>query len=213
MNNDLSKRFEYAKTTSEEKEAFIQHYVDDLIKTLQTLKLPDVVKTIDMIEERLFAWKKIFIAGNWWSAATSSHMVSDLQKTTLGKHPQSKNDTIRFKAISLNDNMPVMTARANDEWFEYVFSEQLETLWDAWDLLIIITWSGNSKNLIMAIEKAKEMWIETVWFLGFQWGKAKDMLDHHVLVDSDTYGPVEDIHGILNHLMTAHFQNQVKEVK
>ncbi|MCF7834540.1 SIS domain-containing protein [Candidatus Gracilibacteria bacterium] len=213
MKNNLSKRFEYAQTTSEQKEAFINQYIDDLSRTLKTLKTDDIIKTIDIIEEKLLSGKKIFIAGNGGSAATSSHMVSDLQKTTLGKNPQEKNESIKFKAISLNDNMPVITAWANDEGFDYIFSEQLETLGENGDLLIIITGSGNSKNIIMALEKAKQMGIDTVGFLGFQGGKAKELLDHHILVESDKYGPIEDIHGILNHLMTAHFQKQVKEVK
>ena len=188
------------------KNEFSKWYIQELKWVLDLLNHDEIVWVINTIEKAFLDWKKIFIAWNWGSSATASHMASDLQKTTLWKQPQTKNDNIKFKALSLSDNIPVMTARWNDEWYDYIFSEQLKTLWEEGDVLIIITWSWNSWNLIKAIEVAKENWIKTIWFLWFDWWKAKWMVDQSVLVDSTNYWPIEDVHMILVHLITWYFK-------
>ena len=191
------------------KKAFSEWYIKELKSVLDLLDHDEIVWVIETIEKAFLEWKKIFIAWNWWSSATASHMASDLQKTTLWKQPQTKNDNIKFKAISLSDNIPVMTAWWNDEWYDYIFSEQLKTLWEEWDVLIIITWSWNSGNLLKAIEVAKENWIKTIWFLWFDWWKAKWMVDQSILVNSTNYWPIEDIHMVLVHLITTYFKRQI----
>lgn len=193
------------------KKVFSEWYIKELKSVLDLLDHEEIVWVIDTIEKVFLGWKKIFIAWNWWSSATASHMVSDLQKTTLWKQPQTKNDSIKFRAISLSDNIPVMTARWNDEWYDYIFSEQLKTLWEKWDILIIITWSGNSVNLLKAIEVAKENWIKTIWFLWFDWWKAKWMVDQSILVNSTNYWPIEDIHMVLVHLITWYFKGIINK--
>ncbi len=188
---------------------FSKWYIQELEGTLNLLNHEEIAWVIETIEKAFLDWKKIFIAWNWWSSATASHMASDLQKTTLWKQPQTKNNNFKFKAISLSDNIPVMTAWGNDEWYDYIFSEQLKTLWDEWDVLIIITWSWNSWNLIKAIEVAKENWIKTIWFLWFDGWKAKWMVDQSIFVDSTNYWPIEDIHMVLVHLITWYFKWQI----
>lgn len=188
---------------------FSKWYIQELEGTLDLLNHEEIAWVIETIEKAFLDWKKIFIAWNWWSSATASHMASDLQKTTLWKQPQTKNNNFKFKAISLSDNIPVMTAWGNDEWYDYIFSEQLKTLWEEWDVLIIITWSWNSWNLIKAIEVAKENWIKTIWFLWFDGWKAKWMVDQSILVDSTNYWPIEDIHMVLVHLITWYFKWQI----
>ena len=200
---------QYVGLSLEEKIDFSKKYVDEVQSVLNLLHHEDIANILKILEDAFLNGKKIFITGNWWSAATSSHMASDLQKTTLGKQPHHKNHIHRFKAISLSDNVPIMTAWWNDEWYDHIFSQQLQVLWDHWDVIIIITWSGNSKNILAAIEKAKEIGITTIGFLWFDWGKAKEILDYHVLVDSAHYGPIEDIHMIFDHLITWYFQQQI----
>ncbi len=190
---------------------FSKWYIQELEGTLDLLNHEEIAWVIETIEKAFLDWKKIFIAWNWWSSATASHMASDLQKTTLWKQPQTKNNNFKFKAISLSDNIPVMTAWGNDEWYDYIFSEQLKTLWEEWDVLIIITWSWNSWNLIKAIEVAKENWIKTIWFLWFDGWKAKWMVDQSILVDSTNYWPIEDIHMILVHLITWYFKGVIQK--
>ena len=180
-----------------EKISFSKGYIEELKKILDLLNQEEIGAVLETLEKAFLGGKKIFIAWNWWSAATASHMASDLQKTTLWKQPQTKNDIFRFKAISLSDNVPIMTARGNDEGFDYIFSEQLKVLWEKWDVLVIITWSGNSKNILQVIASAKNMWITTIGFLWFDGGKAKPMLDQSILVPSNKYWPIEDIHMII----------------
>ena len=201
----------YEVLDNEGKLQFSMWYIDELKATLDLLSHEEIAWVIETIEKAFLDWKKIFIAWNWWSSATSSHMASDLQKTTLWKQPQTKNDQFKFKAISLSDNIPVMTAWWNDEGYDYIFSEQLKTLWETWDILIIITWSWNSGNLIKAIEVAKENWIKTIWFLWFDWWKAKWMLDQSILVNSTNYWPIEDIHMVLVHLITEYFKKMINK--
>lgn len=201
----------YIGLSSDQKIEFSKKYVEEVKATLSLLHHEDIANILNILEEAFLAGKRIFITGNGWSAATSSHMASDLQKTTLGKQPHQKNSIHRFKAISLSDNIPIMTAWWNDEGYDHIFSEQLQVLWEHWDVVVIITWSGNSKNILTTIEKAKEMGITTIGFLWFDWGKAKEALHHHVLVDSMNYWPIEDIHMILDHLITWYFQQQINK--
>lgn len=199
----------YTTRNREEKITSCKNYFIWLKNTIDTLKIDDITNVIELIENAFKNWNKIFVAGNWWSAATASHMASDLQKTTLWKKPQDKTWILKFKAISLSDNIPVMTAWWNDEWFDYIFSEQLKILADKWDLLIVITGSGNSWNIIKILEEAKKIWVKTVWFLWFSWWKAKDLVDNYILVESDNYWFIEDIHMILDHLITSYFKNNI----
>lgn len=202
-------KLQYQALDKEWKLKFSKWYIENLKATLDLLNHEEIVWIIETIEKAFLEWKKIFIAWNWWSSATSSHMAWDLQKTTLWKKPQTKNNQFKFKAISLSDNIPIMTARWNDEGYDYIFSEQLKTLWEQWDILIIITWSWNSSNLIKAIEIAKENWIKTIWFLGFDGWKAKLMLDQSIVVNSNDYWPIEDIHMALAHLITRYFKRLI----
>lgn len=200
-------RWIYESLNMEWKILFSKNYIKELKAVIDLLNHEEIIWVIETIEKAFLEWKKIFIAWNWWSAATASHMASDLQKTTLWKQPQTKNNQFKFKAISLSDNIPVMTARWNDEWYDYIFSEQLKTLWEEGDVLIIITGSGNSWNLIKALEVAKENKIKTIWFLWFDGWKARRMVDQSILVNTSNYWPIEDVHMILVHLITGYFKS------
>lgn len=200
----------YNKENLENKINHSKNYLEWLKSKLDKLDNESIAKTIELIEQAFLDGKKIFIAWNGGSAATASHIASDFQKTTLWKKPQTKNSEFKFKAISLSDNIPVMTAWWNDEWFDYIFSEQLKILWDNWDLLIIITWSWNSWNIIKLVEEARNIGVKTIWFLWFDWGKVKSMLDHHIIVESDNYGFIEDIHMMLDHLITSYFKKIIQ---
>lgn len=201
----------YSWLSHEQKIDFSKRYIKELKSTLDLLSEEEISSVLETIEQAFLDGRKIFVTWNGWSAATASHMASDFQKTTLGKSPQTKNNIFKFKTIALSDNIPVMTAWGNDEWFEYIFSEQLKVLWEQWDILIIITGSWNSKNILQVISTAKIMWIKTIWFLWFDGGKAKSMLDQSILVPSNKYGPIEDIHMILDHLITWYFQQQINK--
>ena len=199
----------YNQWSFDQKISHGKQYFEWLKSAIDAVDISALAKTIEMIEQAFLDWKKIFIAWNWWSAATASHVASDFQKTTLWKTPQDKNLSYKFKAISLSDNIPVMTAWGNDEWYKYIFSEQLKVLADSWDLLIVITGSGNSENIVYLVEEAKKIWVTTIWFLWFSWWKVKDILDHDVLVASDNYWFIEDIHMIFDHLIVSYFKKNI----
>jgi D-sedoheptulose 7-phosphate isomerase len=108
--------------------------------------------------------------------------------------------------MSLNDNMPLVSALANDIGYEYVFSEQLKNLIQPGDVLISITGSGNSPNIVRAMEYARERAATNVALLGFDGGRALELADEYVLVPVRDYGVVEDLHMVLDHILTEYFR-------
>jgi D-sedoheptulose 7-phosphate isomerase len=140
----------------------------------------------------------IYIAGNGGSAATASHWVNDLGKATkaCGRAP--------LRVMSLTDNVSWLTALANDEGYERVFSGQLENFARAGDVLVVISASGNSANLIKAVDLAKLRGVITIGLLGFDGGALKSQVDECLWIPSEkgTYGLVESGHSLLCHILT-----------
>jgi D-sedoheptulose 7-phosphate isomerase len=144
--------------------------------------------------------KQVFIVGNGGSAATASHMACDLGKNTISPQRQ------RFRVLSLNDNVALVSALANDLGYEHVFSEQLKNLIRPGDVLISITGSGNSANIIRAMEYARERAATNIALLGFDGGQALRLADEYVLIPVHDYGIVEDLHMVLDHILTEYFR-------
>jgi D-sedoheptulose 7-phosphate isomerase len=144
--------------------------------------------------------KQVFVVGNGGSAATASHMATDLAKNTIAPHMR------RFRIMSLTDNAAMVTALANDLGYENVFAEQLVNLVRAGDVLIVISGSGNSENVIRAMQYSREQCAEVVAVLGFDGGRALALADLAVVVASDDYGVVEDVHLIINHMLVDYFR-------
>jgi D-sedoheptulose 7-phosphate isomerase len=115
----------------------------------------------------------------------------------------------RFRAIALTDNMPLITAWGNDSSYELVFAEQLRNLAHNDDLLVVITGSGNSTNIVEAVRVARQLGLSTIGLLGFEGGVVKGMLDHSIVVASNNYGYIEDAHMVLNHLVTEYFKRAI----
>jgi D-sedoheptulose 7-phosphate isomerase len=140
----------------------------------------------------------IYVAGNGGSAATASHWVNDLGKATktAGRAP--------MRVMSLSDNISWLTALANDEGYERVFSGQLENFARAGDVLIVISASGNSPNLIRAVELARRLSVVTVGFLGFDGGALKNSVDEYLWLPTEkgAYGLVESGHALICHILT-----------
>ncbi len=111
-----------------------------------------------------------------------------------------------MRAIALTDNVALMTAIANDDGYPSIFVEQLEALAVAGDVLIAISGSGNSENVVRAIETARKMGLVSVGILGMDGGKAKGLVDVSLVVPSSDYGPIEDIHMVLDHLSVAYLR-------
>jgi len=182
----------------------INDYFETLCTLLSELDREELVSSFKVVENKLKQRKTIFLAGNGGSAATASHALVDLNKTILGHSKNYRN--IRLRAISLTDNMPTLTAIGNDLSYKDVFSESLKNLANPGDLLIVITGSGNSPNIISVIKTARNLQVETLGLLGFNGGKALKILNHKVIVRSESYGHIEDIHMIYIHLLTEYLK-------
>jgi len=141
--------------------------------------------------------KTIFIMGNGGSASTASHFVGDLSKGTIVEGRP------RFKAIALTDNIPNMLAWANDSSFGDIFVEQLKNLMEPGDIVIGISGSGNSMNVIKAIDYANKNGGITIGFSGYDGGKLKKYAKENIHVPSSFMQKVEDVHLIIEHLLTS----------
>ena len=137
--------------------------------------------------------RRIFIFGNGGSAASASHFVVDVIKSTI------RPDQPRYKIICLNDNMPTVTAYSNDVSYEVIFSEPLAALAEPGDVAIAISGSGNSPNVLRAMDTAKEMNLTRIGLTGFAGGKLKDKCDVCVIVPSDSMQVIEDAHLVILH--------------
>lgn len=179
----------------------LDNYKKELITAINDLDNKAIEGLASHIKTLVKKNRTLFIIGNGGSAATASHMVCDLQKTVFGKTPSAFKGK-RLKAVCLADNIPLVTAWANDESYDLIFSEQLKNLGSKGDLLIAITGSGNSRNIIEALKTANKLGIATFGFLGFDGGKALKLTDKHILIKSSNYGVVEDAHMILDHMLT-----------
>jgi D-sedoheptulose 7-phosphate isomerase len=151
--------------------------------------------------------KQVFVLGNGGSSSTASHIAADLAKNTIG--PNMK----RFRIMSLNDNAAIMTALANDLGYENVFSEQLTNLIQAGDVLIVVSASGNSPNVLTAMRYARSRSAEIVGLLGFDGGQAAELSDVPVIIPCDHYGVVEDVHLIINHILVDYFKARLAETR
>ena len=172
----------------------IEAYISEIKGILDKSPVENIRKCIDLVMLTYNQNGQIFVMGNGGSASTASHIANDLGKGTahLGHRP---------RVISLTDNVSTMTAWSNDACYEDVFVEQLKGLANPGDLVIGISASGNSENVLRAIRHANAIGCKTVGWTGFGGGQLAKLTDISVIVDSNEYGPVEDVHLMLNHIL------------
>ena len=183
---------------------FTNGYFTELKKTLDEIPMERVDKIVQMIYKAYRDNKYVFIMGNGGSASTASHFACDLGKGTICEGKP------RFRVVSLNDNMPLITALSNDFGYERVFIEQLMNLVNPDDLVISLTGSGNSPNILKAVEYAKKQGAKTIGLIGFGGGKLQEIVDEHITVSNTNYGQVEDIHLILAHALSQYFKEMIE---
>lgn len=179
----------------------IQNYISHLHATLDALAETSIYAVIELLHEARISQRQIFIMGNGGSAATASHMVCDFMKNTR------KKGLPNFRVIGLADNMPVFSALANDEGYENVFAGQLESFVQPGDVVIAISASGNSANVLNAVELANRAGARTVGLTGFDGGKLGKLVEFHINVPSDSIEHVEDVHMVLDHVLTHHLRS------
>jgi D-sedoheptulose 7-phosphate isomerase len=180
----------------------IRNYITVLQQTMDQLPVQLIAEAMDVLQLARAQGNQVFIMGNGGSASTASHFVCDLAKNTRHDHLPP------FRVIGLTDNMALFSAYANDEGYENVFSKQLAGLIKPGDVVIAISASGNSKNVLNAMEEAHKHNVTTIGFTGFDGGRLGQMVDINIHVKSDIIEHVEDIHLMLEHMMVKTIKDQ-----
>lgn len=180
---------------------YVRGYIKKLTSLLQVIEPKEVEKAGLLLTAAREEGRQVFICGNGGSAATASHMAVDLGKGC------SRNRDKRFRVLSLTDNVPWMTALSNDISYEDVFVEQLKNYAQKGDVLFAISGSGNSKNVLKALQYANQIGCETIGCSGFAGGKLKELVKHHIHIKSDHMGLIEDGQMIVAHILVYAFMD------
>ncbi len=193
---------------------YIDSYLADTRKITETVSIPDIEAAVDILFD---AWKngnRVFTCGNGGSASTATHFVCDLAKTVAppGKHG--------LKAECLNDNIPLMLALVNDNGFDSLYVEQLETKFEKGDVLICISVHGGagkdkaelwSQNLLKAMRYVSDNGGKTIGLSGFDGGPMKEVADACIVVPVDSTPLVESFHLVLEHLICSRLRTKIEE--
>jgi len=183
----------------------LSKYIDEVVGSLNIMKkehLNILVNIMKVLDDARHSGKNIYIMGNGGSASTASHMSSDMNKGAMVEGKP------RFKAISLADNIPVMLAWGNDSSYEDIFVEQLKNFLKEGDIVIGISGSGNSKNVLKAIDYANKNGAKTIGFTGFEGGKLKELAQIDLVVPNHLMQQIEDIHLLIEHAITYTFSGE-----
>ena len=174
-------------------------YLSEVSRTLDTMKKELPGKTREIISILTTArdsGKRVYTCGNGGSASTASHMASDLNKGA------NRQDSPRFKAIALTDNVPAMSAWANDSSYEDIFVEQLKNHLEKGDVVIAMSGSGNSSNILKAVHYANDIGATTIGLSGFDGGKLSKIANISYVVPNNCMQQVEDIHLLIEHMLS-----------
>lgn len=193
--NRLEKLFREAADPASFADGYLA-YLREILAQLDTVAIAAFI--VELIEAR-DRDARIFFVGNGGSAATASHFANDI---AIGSGSWER----PFRAVSLTDNLPMLTAIANDDGYEEVFTQQLRTQMHPGDLVVAISVSGNSSNVLGAVEYAKAHGARTVGLTGFDGGALRELADVvvHVPTNAGEYGPAEDVHMVFDHLVGSY---------
>lgn len=185
--------------------AFARSYLTYLAEVLQGIEVSDIERFTKTLLDARERGATVFFIGNGGSAATASHFANDI---SIGTYSYEK----PFRVMSLTDNQAIITAIGNDFGYQDIFVRQLKVLGKPGDVVVGISASGNSPNLLAAFEYAKTAGIRTVAITAFDGGKLKPLADEgiHVPTAPKEYGPAEDAHMVLDHLVGAYLMRLVK---
>lgn len=181
---------------------FVTRYFDEEKMLINNFDTNEFSKVVNILIEAYKQDKQIFIMGNGGSAATANHFAGDCSKNAITEKGKR-----HFRMISLSDSAEKVTMYGNDFAFEEIFSQQLENLMNNEDVLISISASGNSPNLIRACEFAKTKQAKIISMNGFTGGKVKAFADVSLIVNTDSYERIEDMHMIFCHMLVCYFKD------
>ena len=175
----------------------INSYLLDVTMTLDKLRKDRIMKAVEVLNGAREKGKRIYTFGNGGSAATASHVACDLAKGAAG------NNRPGLRAFSLNDSIPLTTAWANDTDYENVFSARVMGLVEPGDVIIAISGSGNSPNVLNGVNAARLRGATTIGLSGFDGGKLSSLVDISIVAHINDMEQVEDIHLLIGHVLTA----------
>lgn len=180
---------------------FLKQYTNTVNEVMQKMDPSEFKKIIDILAQAYQQDKQVFIVGNGGSAGTANHFVCD-----FGKNAVQGKGKRRFRIISVCDNIEKITALGNDIAFEEIYAFQLENLMRPEDVLIVVSASGNSPNIVRACEFAKSKNASIIALAGFKGGKIKDFADACLVAPLSSYEQIEDIHLIILHMIVCYFK-------
>jgi D-sedoheptulose 7-phosphate isomerase len=182
---------------------YVRKYVEETTAAIGAPYLPEAIdRIVPVLLKARAEDRTIYFFGNGGSASTASHFVADIGKATI------RGERRRFRCVALVDNVPTVTAWANDADYSMVFSEQLRTLAHAGDVAFGISGSGNSPNVLKAVELARTLGVTTIGLTGIGGGKLKGLVDIPVVVPSNSMQHVEDAHLLICHVLTAYLRDE-----
>jgi D-sedoheptulose 7-phosphate isomerase len=186
-------------------------YLDQESRLLECLKEQEalVTRLADEIVDRTLSGQKIILFGNGGSATTSSHIVCDLTKGTTS--PGKTNGRVKTRALCLTDNISMVTAWANDESYEDIFAQQIEAYCESGDLVIALSGSGNSVNVLKGVSVAKGRGALCFALCGFDGGKLSRLADHAIIIPGENIQQAEDVHLIALHLVFLMVRERLHE--
>ena len=180
---------------------FLSEYKKKLQSGLDSINTSSLEEIANILDRTIKSSNKIFTCGNGGSSSIGDHFVCDFLKGV------ATDTNVQPIIHSLSCNTPTITAVANDISYDDIFSYQIERYGNTDDILLSISSSGNSKNIIKAIEKAKEKNLITISFVGFDGGKVKELSDYNIHIPIKNYGVVEDIHHSLMHILAQYIRS------
>jgi D-sedoheptulose 7-phosphate isomerase len=194
-------------TIAKDADLFAQRYTQAGLAAMQGLDLDRVTRIVEAIWNAYQSDHHIFILGNGGSALTSSHVATDLAKGALGHRGDAPARPVR--ALSLTDNSSTITAWANDVGYDNIFVGQLQSLLRPDDVVVALSVSGNSRNVLNAIRYARRVGATTIGLSGCGGGALQAAVDVGVVVNSDHYGVVEDVHLQIGHMISYFFRQNI----
>jgi D-sedoheptulose 7-phosphate isomerase len=174
-------------------------YKTDVLRAIDSVDLEKVGQAIDILKQARDESRQIFVCGNGGSASTSSHFVCDMVKgASFGR-------SSRFRIMALTDSLPTITAYSNDVSYECIFAEQLKNFAHPGDVVMAISGSGNSPNVLRAVEYANSIGCNTIGLTGRDGGKLGPMVQLNIHAANPHMGRIEDVHMIVTHMICYYF--------
>ena len=187
-----------------EANAFAKQYLSETLPLFKEYETEDFTKSMDLLVSAYQRGSTVFVCGNGGSAGTAGHMVNDLSKGTCVEGKR------RLRVIGLADNMSLLTSYGNDNGYENIFIEQMKNLWQPGDVLIAISASGNSENVVRAVDYARKNQGSVIGLVGFSGGKLKAGSTVSIHFKSYNYGSVEDAQLMFSHLSSQYLFKHIQ---